>query len=61
MAFSQLSMKLCHTVDIILPKAIGGTSKIMKSKVGRIPGPHKNSFWCFKNEAVLLGKTAIDF
>lgn len=61
MAFSQLLMKLCPTVDIILPKVIGGTSKIMKNKVGRIPGPPKNSFWCFENEAVFFRKIAIDF
>lgn len=28
MEFSQLLMKLCHTVDTILPKDIGGTLKI---------------------------------
>lgn len=56
MAFSQLLMKLCHTVDIILPKGIGGTSKIMKNKVGRTPRPPKNTFWYSENEAVFYRK-----
>ena len=44
MVFSQLLMKLCHIVDIILPKGIGGTSKIMKSKVGGHMGSPKTLF-----------------
>lgn len=62
MAFSQLLMKLCPTVDTILPKGIGGISKITKSKVGKTPRtPLRTLFWYFENEAVFYRKRAVDF
>lgn len=56
MAFSQLLMKLCHTVDITLPKGIGGTSKIMKSKVGRHLDPPQILFGALRMKLFSLGR-----
>lgn len=63
MVFSQLLMKLCRTVDIILPKGTGGTLKIMKSKVSRVPRPSQNGLilWSCSSKACYVTEIGFNF